>query len=75
MNARLSMVAAGSLAIFAHMSEASGSIIDVSGVVRVGDFDGDEILEIVVSSPETDCGKGAVYVVSPPPGRSHDLDA
>ena len=59
-NAKLSMLAAGSLAIFSSISDATGSIIDISGVARAGDFDGDDVVEIVVSSPETDCGKGAV---------------
>ena len=63
-NAKLSMLAAGSLAIFSSISDATGSIIDISGVARAGDFDGDDVVEIVVSSPETDCGKGAVYVVN-----------
>lgn len=47
----------------ACIPDASASIIDLSGVVRTGDFDGDGIDEIVASSPETDCRKGAVYVV------------
>lgn len=58
------LAAAGSLVMFAYTSEAAGSIIDVSGVVRTGDFDDDGIFETVVSSPETNCGKGAVYVVT-----------
>jgi Ca2+-binding RTX toxin-like protein len=61
---KLSMFAAGSLAIFTYISDADASFIDVSGVVRAGDFDGDDAFETVVSSPETDCGKGAVYVVT-----------
>lgn len=63
-NARLSIFAVASVAIFGYLSEAAGSIIDISGTVRAGDFDGDDVLETVVSSPETDCGKGAVYVVT-----------
>lgn len=50
--------------MFASISNATASIIDISGVVRTGDFDGDDVAEVAVSSPETDCGKGAVYVVS-----------
>lgn len=52
------------LAVLTHVSDAAASMIDTSGVVRAGDFDGDSIPEIAVSSPETDCGKGAVYVVT-----------
>lgn len=62
-SAKLAVLAAGSLAMFAFVSTAAGSIIDNSGAVRTGDFDGDDIMETVVTSPETDCGKGAVYVV------------
>lgn len=58
------MLAAGTLAIFTFTSDAWGSIVDISGVVRTGDFDGDKIFETVVSSPETNCGKGAVYIVT-----------
>lgn len=47
----------------ACITDASASIIDLSGMVRTGDFDGDGIVELVASSPETDCRKGAVYVV------------
>lgn len=54
---------ASTLAMFASVTDASASIVDTSGVVRTGDFDNDGNFEIVVSSPETDCGKGAVYVV------------
>lgn len=50
--------------MFAYSSNAAGSIIDITGVVRTGDFDNDGIFETVVSSPETNCGKGAVYVVT-----------
>lgn len=52
------------LALCAAAPEANASIIDITGVARAGDFDGDDKLEIAVSSPETDCGKGAVYVVT-----------
>ncbi|MBZ5708413.1 calcium-binding protein [Nannocystis pusilla] len=61
---KISALAAGSLAMLAFAPEATASLIDISGTVRWGDFDGDNSLEIVVSSPETDCGKGAVYVVN-----------
>ena len=54
----------GALAVGGLIPNAAASIIDTSGVVRTGDFDGDGHLELVVSSPETDCGKGAVYVVT-----------
>ena len=67
-------LAVTALAVFTHTSEAAASIIDTSGVVRSGDFDGDSIPEIAVSSPETDCGKGAVYVVTAT-GKPHRLDA
>lgn len=63
-NARLAIFTAASIAIFGFISEAEGSIIDVSGTVREGDFDGDDVVETVFSSPETDCGKGAVYVIT-----------
>ncbi len=45
-------------------ANAVASIVDTSGVVRAGDFDNDGHNELVVSSPETNCGKGAVYVIS-----------
>jgi len=54
----------GALAAGAFIPDAAASIIDTSGVVRVGDFDDDGHLEYVVSSPETNCGKGAVYVIT-----------
>ena len=62
-NRKLSSLAAGSLAMFASISDAAGSV-DISGGARAGDFDGDDIVEIVISSPKTNCGKGAVYVVT-----------
>lgn len=37
---------------------------DRSGAFVRGDFDDDELMDLVVSSPETDCGKGVVYVLS-----------
>lgn len=55
---KLSMFAAGSLAIFTYISDADASFIDVSGVVRAGDFDGDDAFETVVSSPETFSDQG-----------------
>ncbi|MFO0631762.1 MAG: hypothetical protein U0168_02825 [Nannocystaceae bacterium] len=44
--------------------EAHASIIDTSGVVLPADFNGDGTIEVVVSSPETNCGKGAIYVIA-----------
>lgn len=64
MNNASRTILAGLALALASTTDASASIIDISGVARVGDFDGDDTLELVVSSPETDCGKGAVYVVT-----------
>jgi hypothetical protein len=36
---------------------------DRSGAYVRGDFDNDGLMDVVASSPETDCGKGAVYVL------------
>lgn len=36
---------------------------DRSGASAEGDFDGDDLEDLVASSPETDCQKGVVYVV------------
>lgn len=45
------------------LAEASHAAVgDFSGTVVKGDFDDDGSLEIVVSSPENDCGKGSVYL-------------
>jgi len=54
----------GALTLGGLIPDAAASIIDTSGIVRAGDFDDDGNLELVVSSPETDCGKGVVYVVT-----------
>lgn len=37
---------------------------DRSGAFARGDFDNDGLIDLVASSPETNCGKGAVYVLS-----------
>jgi hypothetical protein len=49
------------------MSATRASIIEITGAVAVGDFDGDGDFETVVSSPEDNCGKGAIHVVSSAP--------
>jgi hypothetical protein len=36
---------------------------DRSGAHVRGDFDGDDLIDVVAGSPETDCGKGAIYVL------------
>ncbi|MBK6916812.1 MAG: VCBS repeat-containing protein [Deltaproteobacteria bacterium] len=57
------LVVAPTLVVFATSTPAQASIIDPSGVVLPGDFNGDDVVDIVVSSPETNCGKGAIYVL------------
>lgn len=52
------------LAMLAIPRLVHASIVDPSGVVMPGDFNGDDAVDIVVSSPEADCGKGAIYVFS-----------
>lgn len=52
------------LAFIGFVADAHSSIIDPSGTVLPGDFNGDGNVEVVVSSPETNCGKGAIYVIS-----------
>ena len=54
----------GVFSVFVDLPSAEASIVDTSGTVVSGDFNNDGNIEVVVSSPETDCGKGAVYVVA-----------
>ena len=43
-------------------TNATAAIPDYDGVVTQGDFDGDGVLETVISSPEDDCGKGVIHI-------------
>ena len=54
----------GVAALLAEPTEARALWPYPAGDIAYGDFDGDGTLETVVSSPELDCGKGAVYVVA-----------
>jgi Ca2+-binding RTX toxin-like protein len=65
--------AAGVLATWASLLSpafADASIIETTGSLAVGDFDGDGDREFAVGSPETECAKGTVYVVSLSPASS-----
>lgn len=56
--------AAGPMVALA-ISDARGAIIETTGAVAVGDFDGDGTPELIVSSPEAYCGSGGIYVLTP----------
>jgi Ca2+-binding RTX toxin-like protein len=47
------------------IADARGAILETTGAVAVGDFDGDGTPELVVGSPEAYCGKGMIYVLTP----------
>ncbi|MBX7079429.1 MAG: FG-GAP-like repeat-containing protein [Nannocystaceae bacterium] len=64
MDRRSSLWCACVLSILGVAADAHASIIDPSGVVLPADFNGDGTKEIVVSSPQTSCGKGAIYVIA-----------
>lgn len=54
----------GCIAATVSASVARASVIDISGTVAAGDFNNDGNLELVVSSPEANCGKGSVYIIT-----------
>ena len=61
-NFPLSFLTAGTIMVFAFDAHAADPF-EWTGTHAKGDFDGDNVVELVASAPETDCNKGAVYVL------------